>query len=167
MLFKGIYLISKYIGRFAPKNPQKYRGDPSNIIFRSLIEYRYMKYFDENSSFLEWSSEELFVYYRFPIPEKDKKHKIKRYFPDFIVKIRKKDGSEKYIMIEVKCDKESREPAPIEFGSIQNQKKKRRLIKERVVYEINRAKWEAARKFCEEKNWDFQVLTDKNLPKIG
>jgi hypothetical protein len=34
-----------YKGRFSPKNPAKYNGDPMNIIWRSTWELRVMKYF--------------------------------------------------------------------------------------------------------------------------
>ena len=37
-----------YKGRFIPKYPEKYKGDPTNIIFRSLWERRVMSYLDEN-----------------------------------------------------------------------------------------------------------------------
>lgn len=45
-------------GRFYPKNPQKYSGDPNNIIYRSLLERNLMSYFDKNPNILKWASEE-------------------------------------------------------------------------------------------------------------
>ena len=35
-----------YSGKFTPKNPSKYRGDPTNIIYRSSWERRVMNYLD-------------------------------------------------------------------------------------------------------------------------
>jgi len=48
-----------YKGKFRPKNPNKYKGNPSNIIYRSLLERRFMVYLDNNPSILKWQSEEI------------------------------------------------------------------------------------------------------------
>ena len=53
----------KYKGKYKPHNPQKYIGDPSNIIYRSMWERKCMKYFDNNPSVIKWSSEELAIPY--------------------------------------------------------------------------------------------------------
>ena len=37
-----------YRGRYSPSNPKKYKGDPSNIIYRSLWERKFMVYCDMN-----------------------------------------------------------------------------------------------------------------------
>ena len=45
-------------GRFKPKNPKKYKGDPSNIIFRSSWERDVMNWCDKNEKIVsKWSSE--------------------------------------------------------------------------------------------------------------
>ena len=50
-----------YRGRYIPTYPKKYKGDPSNIIYRSLWERKFMVYCDRNEKILEWGSEEFFV----------------------------------------------------------------------------------------------------------
>jgi len=77
-----------YSGKFTPKNPTKYNGDATNIIYRSSWELYVMKYLDENPMVTWWASEELFIPYRNPIDKK-----MHRYFPDFVVKTKKKDGT--------------------------------------------------------------------------
>ena len=72
-----------YRGRYIPTYPKKYKGDPSNIIYRSLWERKFMVYCDRNEKILEWGSEEFFVPYRSPLDGK-----IHRYFPDFYVKVK-------------------------------------------------------------------------------
>ena len=37
-----------YRGRYIPTHPKKYKGDPSNIIYRSLWERKFMVYCDRN-----------------------------------------------------------------------------------------------------------------------
>ena len=91
-----------YKGKFTPRNPQKYKGDPNNIIYRSTWEVRVMKYLDEHPNVIWWGSEELPIPYFSPVDKK--KH---RYFPDFIAKMRKADGTVITYVIEVKPENKS------------------------------------------------------------
>ena len=80
----------KYKGKFTPENPSKYAGDSKNIIYRSMWERRCMKYFDNNPSILQWASEEVVIPYYDTATKK-----VRRYFPDFLIKIKDKDGQAK------------------------------------------------------------------------
>ena len=73
-----------YKGKFNPTDPKKYAGNSRNIIYRSLWERQCMVYFDRNENVLEWASEEVIIPYVSPLDGK-----VHRYFPDFIVKVRK------------------------------------------------------------------------------
>ena len=42
-----------YKGKYRPTNPKKYKGDPTNIIYRSLWERKFMCYCDLNDNILE------------------------------------------------------------------------------------------------------------------
>ena len=66
-----------YKGKYIPKNPQKYKGDPSQVVYRSLWERKFMVYCDKNDKVVEWGSEEIIVPYRSPWDGK-----MHRYFPD-------------------------------------------------------------------------------------
>jgi hypothetical protein len=68
-------------GRFNPRNPEKYKGDVRNIIYRSSWELKFLQWCDRNDSILEYGSEEFFIPYRDPTTGK-----IRRYFPDAYVK---------------------------------------------------------------------------------
>jgi len=140
-----------YKGTFRPSYPEKYLGDPSNIIFRSLWERSLMKYFDTSKSVLKWSSEEIKIPYLSP-----KDNKIHQYYPDFVIKARMKDKTEKIIMIEVKPQKQTEPPK-------QPKRKSKSYLNECVTYSVNVAKWAAAQKYCEEKGWDFKLMTEKNI----
>ena len=83
-------------GRYRVKNPQKYKGDPTNVIYRSSLELKLMNYLDTHPDVLEWSSEEFFVPYLSPIDGR-----YHRYFPDFSVKRRDKNGNVDRIVIEL------------------------------------------------------------------
>ena len=45
-----------YKGRYIPTNPKKYKGDPQNIIYRSLWERKFMVYCDTSKAILEWEA---------------------------------------------------------------------------------------------------------------
>lgn len=141
-----------YKGKFSPKAPDKYKGDPTNIVYRSLWELRVMKYLDENSGVLQWSSEEIIIPYKSPLDGK-----YHRYFPDFWVKSRDKEGKVSVRIFEVKPESQSREPKPI------SGKPTRKYLTEVARYGINSAKWDAARAYCKERGWTFHVLTEREL----
>jgi len=138
-------------GYYRPKNPQKYKGDPTNIIYRSSWEKRCMIYFDQNSNVIQWHSEELFVPYRSPIDGR-----LHRYFPDFWIKVKERDGDIKIRLIEVKPYYQTQEP------KVQKRKTKK-YINEVKTYGINMYKWKAAREYCNDRGWTFQILTEKEL----
>ena len=85
-----------YKGRYSPSYPQKYKGNPSNIIYRSLWERKFMVFCDLSENIVEWGSEEIAIPYRSPID-----NRVHRYFPDFYVKLRETTGKIKKYIIEV------------------------------------------------------------------
>ena len=94
-----------YKGRYSPVNPKKYQGNPSNIIYRSLWERKFMKWCDMNSDVIKWGSEETVIPYISPID-----NKIHRYFVDFYIQVRTKDGELKSYLVEVKPKKYTKPP---------------------------------------------------------
>ena len=140
-----------YKGKYYPSYPKKYKGDPTNIIYRSLWERKFMVYCDKNERILEWGSEEIELPYRSPVD-----NKVHRYFPDFYIKVQENTGKIKRYLIEVKPLKQTTKP-----------KKPKRQTKSylREVYEYakNQAKWKAATEFCEDRLWEFKVMTEVEL----
>jgi hypothetical protein len=140
-----------YKGKFVPKNPKKYKGDPSEIIFRSLWERKCMVDFDENPNVLEWSSEELKIPYVSP-----KDGHMHRYFPDFVIKVKDRKENIRTILIEVKPKKETIPP-------IVPKRKTKRYLSEVMTWGINSAKWKAAEEFCKSVGWEFKKITEDHL----
>jgi hypothetical protein len=139
-----------YKGTFIPKNPEKYKGDVSNIIWRSTWEQMVMKYLDLSDNVIWWSSEELPIKYYNPID-----NKIHRYFPDFIVNLKKKDGTIKTYVWEIKPEYQTKQP--------ERKKKTKKFINESVTYIVNQSKWKAATEFCKDHGWEFVILTENEL----
>lgn len=142
-----------YKGRFSPKNPSKYVGDPTNIIFRSLWELKVMKYLDENTNVLEWRSEEIAIPYVSPVD-----NRYHRYFPDFIIKVRVSENKSQMMMIEVKPKAQTKEP-------VKKKKITKQYITEVTTWGVNQAKWKAAEEYCLDRGWTFKILTEDEIFK--
>ena len=138
-----------YKGKYYPSYPRKYKGDPTNIIYRSLWERKFMVYCDKNESILEWASEEISIPYRSPID-----NRVHRYFPDFYMKVQERGGKVKRYMIEVKPAKQTKPP-------VKPKRQTKGYIREAYEYAKNQAKWKMAREFCADRQWEFKVVTEK------
>ena len=140
-------MAKSYRGLYRPTNPKKYVGNTKQIVYRSLLERRFMRYCDLNQDILYWASEELPVRYYNPL---DKKYH--RYFPDFVVKTVNND---KY-MIEIKPSRQVVKPKP-------PKKKTKSYMRESFEYIKNQAKWQAAKSYCDDKGMKFKLITEKDL----
>jgi hypothetical protein len=140
-----------YKGFFKPKNPSKYKGNADNIIYRSSWERRVMKWLDENINVIEWSSEEVFVPYISPVD-----NRYHRYFPDFIAKMKRPEGHIVTVMFEVKPAVQTKEPKP-------SKKKTQKYITEVMTWGVNQAKWKYAQEYCQDRGWEFRLITEKEL----
>jgi len=147
-----------YKGRFRPKNPGKYKGDPTKIIYRSLWEFKFFRYVDEHPEVRRWASEEHVVPYVSPID--GKRH---RYFPDVVVNRKQPDGTTKTVMIEIKPFKQTLPPDPKKKNNTPTGRVSRRYLNEVKTYGVNTAKWKAARNYCADRGWEFQIMTEKEL----
>jgi len=140
-----------YKGRYTPKNPQKYKGNPRGIIYRSSWERKMMVYCDTNKAILEWGSEEIIIPYLSPWDGR-----IHRYFPDFYIKVKQSSGTIKKFIIEVKPKNQCAPPA-------ESRKKTRRWYKEAKAWGINSAKWKYATEWCASNDMEFKILTEDHL----
>lgn len=138
-------------GKFIPRNIGKYRGDYKNIIYRSSWELKFMKYCDMNKNILEWGSEEIIIPYRSPLDGR-----VHRYFVDFYIKVRDIQGAVQKYLIEVKPKKQTMEPKP-------QKRMTKKYIREVTEYARNQAKWDAAKDFCDDRNYKFMIITEDEL----
>tara|TARA_Y100001970_G_scaffold291659_1_gene429694 strand:- start:629 stop:1069 length:441 start_codon:yes stop_codon:yes gene_type:complete len=138
-------------GKYKPEKPAKYKGDPTNVIYRSLWERKFMVFCDSQKSVVKWGSEEIVIPYRSP-----KDGKIHRYYPDFYMKTRERGGGVKESVIEIKPAKQCKPPK-------EPKRKTARYKAECLTYLVNQAKWKYARKWCKERNLSFVILTENEL----
>ena len=140
-----------YRGKFSPKNPQKYKGDPTNVVYRSSWERQLFRWLDEQPFVESWSSEETIIPYRCRTD-----NKIHRYFVD--VKMTFTDG--RTFLIEVKPKKETQPPKS-------RGRKTSKFINEVMTYAKNTSKWEAADEYAKDRGWKFEVWTEDTLRRLG
>jgi hypothetical protein len=62
-------------------------------------------------------------------------------------------------MIEIKPRSQSIPPTVKTNGS----KPTKKYLREVAIYGINISKWNAAKEYCEDRQWEFVVLTEKEL----
>lgn len=146
-----MYSNNVYKGRYRVSNPAKYTGNPTNVIYRSFWEFKFMKYCDNNPSVLEWGSEEVVIPYLSPVDGK-----VHRYFVDFYMKVQESTGRIRKYLIEIK---------PLKFTQPPEipKRRTRQFVQEVYTWGINQAKWKAAQNFCEDRGWKFEIITEKEL----
>jgi hypothetical protein len=133
--------------KFTPVNPEKYIGDPENIVMRSSWERKFAKWADKHPGVSKWFSEEMCVQYISPLDGK-----LHRYFPDFGMVM--SDG--KRYVVEIKPHSQSVMPK-------QGNKKAKTYLAECATYSVNQAKWKAAKAFFDKQGIKFIVVTEYEL----
>lgn len=152
-------------GRFVPQNPEKYIGNVKNIIFRSSWELSFARFLDRNERIINWSSEEIAIPYIKPTT----KH-VHRYYPDFWIRYKDRDGQLIEEIVEIKPEKEQQRALFIiehEFKvmpPVYSKNPKTRMY-EQLTMLINAAKWQSAIKWCKARNMRFRVLNENSLFK--
>lgn len=139
--------MATHKGYFRPTNPQKYKGNPSNIVYRSSWELKVMSYFDTHDDIVWWQSEELSIRYFDPGTGKNR-----RYFPDFLIHTK----SGQTTLIEVKPKAQTKPPK-------KQDKITRKYITEVMTYGKNQAKWNSAEAYCKAKGWSFTIMTEDQI----
>ena len=139
-------------GQFRPKNPSKYIGDPTKIVYRSGWESKMMRKLDESTTIIGWNSEEVVIPYISPVDGR-----AHRYFVDFLVVAKSPTGDKVITLIEVKPYAQTLMPKQTA------KKTKERFMSELSTYAVNQAKWEAAEAYCTKRGWKFTVLTENDI----
>jgi hypothetical protein len=137
-----------YSGLYKAKNVTKYKGDHTNIIYRSLWEKAVFQWCDKNPKVKQWSSEETIIPYYYEV---DKKYH--RYFVDMKIVF-----DDKILLVEIKPEKETKPP--------EGPKRTKKYVAEGLTYVKNMNKWEAANEYAKDRGWEFQVWTEKTLQEM-
>jgi hypothetical protein len=79
---------------------------------------------------------------------------------DFYIKYKTNTGEVKSALIEIKPQIQTQPP---KRKDTPNGKPTRRFLNEVATWGVNQAKWKAANEFCEDRKWEFKIITDKDL----
>lgn len=147
-------------GKFNPQNPEKYIGDPTNIVFRSSWEYSFCVFLDKNDKIIKWACEQPIITYS------DLRGKIHRYYPDFFYQILKNGDPNdlKSVIVEIKPSTELMPP--------NKPKKDTQKALENYEYSVrthikNKLKWAAAEDYAKKHKMEFVIITEKKLKEVG
>jgi len=137
-------------GIYIPKNKEKYRGNDYPR-YMSSWELKLFRWCDDNIEVLEWSSENIVIPYLNPITGR-----THNYIVDAVIKLKTPKGIKKFL-VEVKPYKQTIPPNP------NKPTKSKAMLYERLNFIKNSAKWEAAKKWCQKKDFEFVILTEHHL----
>lgn len=143
--------MSAYNGKYKIKNLKKYKGNPTQVFYRSSWELSVMLFCDTNPQVKKWSSESIVIPYLCPTD-----NRIHKYFPDFWIEF----SNNEIILVEIKPMSQTKVP----------QKKSRttkKFINEVKTYAKNSAKWKAADEYAKDNDWKFQIWTEETLKELG
>ena len=141
------YVRNKNEKQYIPRHTEKYCGTYP-IVCRSSWEYRMCEWLDYNNSVAKWSSESHRIPYFDPTSNSNR-----IYYPDFYVRF--KNGNQ--FIAEVKPTKDCRLPKKRGGKSDRTMQ-----IRERTFL-VNKAKFEAAKKYCKNLGMRFVIITEKDL----
>jgi hypothetical protein len=142
----------KYVqGIFTAHNKQKYRGK-FPIVYRSSLELKVFRWFDNNPNVITWGSESVVVPYQSPLDGR-----VHRYFVDLVAALKESNGNIKKLLIEIKPHKQTLRPEATK------NKKVKTMIYEQTQFALNQAKWQAAEAWSKSKGYQFIILTEKHI----
>jgi hypothetical protein len=134
---------------FQPRFPEKYKGT-FPILLRSSWELSVARILDSNPNIISWGSESVVIPYENPLTGR-----ISRYFVDFNITMRDKEGNLKKFLVEIKPAVQTIPPKPT--------RNIKSSLRRQAEYVKNRAKWDAAQQFATKKGSMFIILTEKHL----
>lgn len=139
--------------KFIPQNIDKYIGDPTKIEARSSWELKLMRWADNNSAVIKWSSETI----KIPYISSCENMKQRLYHMDFFIYYKTNTGATRKLLVEVKPYCQTIPPKK------RGRKKLETFLNEQKTYQVNLDKWEAAKKYAADRGWGFVIMTEYEL----
>lgn len=150
---------SKYRqGYYKLENPEKYTGDPTQIIYRSSWEYKFCRYCDHTTEVINWSSEPFSVKYFDPIRKKEREYHI-----DFYIRVAKGGTMQNYL-VEIKPKDKLKMPVLEARQTLKRLKEYNYAMEEFIV---NKAKKEAAEAYAHAMGYKYIIVTEDFLFEDG
>ena len=138
---QGIYEVQhkdRYVGTKDPR-------------YLSSYELEVFKFLDRAPSVIKWGAEVVVVKYYNEV-----KQRPARYIVDVYVKYTTRQGELKEELIEIKPLSQVKKP-------VRGRKRQDVYDEEVLTYIQNMNKWTAAKKYAEERKWNFRILTENSI----
>lgn len=155
---------NKYMsGYYKLINESKYAADPTKIVFRSSLEYKFCSFIDKNPKVLRWASENIGIPYYSNID-----NKTHTYYVDYYIEVVNPASPCGYdrMIIEVKPSQEVERI----IKNVPPEKPKNCTLKSLKNWEYalsefyrNKCKWSAAVKWATSKGIIFKIVTEKTI----
>jgi hypothetical protein len=140
-------------------NPDKYKGDPNNIKFRSSWEYVFCSYLDNNPKIMKWACEQPIITYT------DLRNKVHRYYPDYYYEIKTDDENlMKKVIVEIKPKNELYPPTRPKNETAKALENYEYAIRTHIK---NKLKWSKAEEYAKNRGMEFIIITEEHLQKAG
>lgn len=162
-------------GNFIPTNKDKVikLNSKGGVYYRSSWELRIMTWLDNNKNIVRWGAECISIGYQLTHYEKGGDINLKNhsYYPDFYYEIRVNNDIKK-VIAEVKPMKEYQMVVDLNNKSLSlpenvSMKKMKNIEYDLKMAHKNSEKWETMIKYCDRKGWDFIIITEIILKKLG
>lgn len=143
-------------GFYEPINPHKWIITESfdtkgrGIKYRSSWEHKFMRFCDYNDNIIKVNSEGIVIPYYSPVD-----NKMHKYYMDFIV-----ETSSGVILVEVKPFGQTQPPKRPKNDSAKSEAYYQKAC---MTFVVNQAKWEATEVMCNERGWEFKIITEREL----
>lgn len=146
-------------GQYKIQNPDKYIGNPNEILYRSGWEFKFMLYCDLNPGVVKWGSEV------FKIPYNDFMGHSHVYIPDFYLETKSLENPlyMNRFLVEIKPEKQIREP---KIPMTISEKKLKGLEYDITEWRKNKYKWAYAQEWCKSRDIQFWLITETHLDQF-
>lgn len=122
-----------------------------HVNYKSSLELKAIRYCDYNKHIVKWSLEPFNIRYLKPTDGK-----VHRYYIDFFIEFSTGDK----FLVEVKSKGETVPPKKPKKATDKSIMRYQKAIQ---TYAVNCAKWEAAKKFAQERGLRFVILSEEEL----
>lgn len=140
-------------GTYEVANKDKYVGT-KNPRYLSSYELQVFRWADHHPSIIRWGSETTIIPYLDPRIQRKR-----RYMVDIFIEVEDREGNRKTYLVEIKPAAQTKPP-------VKTARKRQDVYEKEVeTFTTNVLKWEAAKKFCQERGWDFMILTEHQIFK--
>jgi hypothetical protein len=163
-------------GNYIPKYKDKVLklNSQGGIYYRSSWEVKIMTWLDNNPKITRWGAECITIPYQLTHYERNGDINLKNhcYYPDFYYEIDNGNANSKKVIAEVKPMKEylmvqKLQEMKLSVPENATLKKLKNFEYDLKMAQKNSEKWKTMIKYCDLKGWDFIIITEEHLKKMG